>query len=40
MCCSYILIKVVAFFMVNDAPDFVQQGTNVWEKITHQVSEP
>jgi len=29
-------LKVMAFFMLNDRPDFYQQGVNTLEKITHQ----
>merc|ERR1719430_2518877 len=29
-------IKVMAFFMLNDRPDFFEQGLNTLEKLTHQ----
>lgn len=29
-------LKVMAYFMLNDKPDFYQQGANILEKITHQ----
>jgi len=29
-------LKVMAFFMLNDKPDFFEQGVNTLEKITHQ----
>jgi len=29
-------IKVMAYFMLNDQPDFFQQGLNTLEKLTHQ----
>lgn len=29
-------LKVMAFFMLNDRPDFYQQGVNTLEKLTHQ----
>jgi len=29
-------LKVMAFFMLNDRPDFYEQGVNTLEKVTHQ----
>lgn len=29
-------LKVLSYFMLNDKPDFYQQGVNIWEKIGHQ----
>jgi len=29
-------VKVMAYFMLNDRPDFFQQGLNTLEKLTHQ----
>jgi len=29
-------LKVMAYFMLNNKPDFYQQGVNIWEKLAHQ----
>merc|ERR1712142_1301208 len=34
--CKTMALKVMAYFMLNDKPDFYQQGVNTLEKVTHQ----